>query len=96
MIHKVIIPDSRLVNVSFTIPENYVGEQIEVVAFRKGEALVGQEPSAILSPALTGNPLSNKEFAAWIKDSENQPTTSLEEAKNRWENKKKQLRQLIR
>ena len=41
------------------------------------------------SPALPGAPLSLDEFKKWIKDSEQTPTVSLSEVKERWANKKK-------
>lgn len=56
MIHKVIIPDNRTVNLSFTVPENYVGEEMEVIAFIKKEGLQQTELSELLSPSLQGNP----------------------------------------
>jgi len=41
-------------------------------------------------------PLSNEEFVNWIKESEAGSTISLQEAKNKWEEKKKELQQLIK
>jgi hypothetical protein len=97
MIHKVIVPKNRKVNLSFTIPENYVGEEMEVIAFRKKEGLSQQGPDKLLSPSLHANPLTNQEFIDWIERAETMmPTISLEEAKNKWTNKRKQLQQLIK
>ena len=45
MIQKVIIPDNRIVNLSFTIPENYIGKELEVIAFVKDEGLQYKEHS---------------------------------------------------
>lgn len=96
MIHKVIIPNSRTVNLSFTVPENYVGEEMEVIAFIKKEGLQQTELSELLSPSFQGNPLSNKEFANWIEQAEKMPAISLQEAKSKWANKCRQLQQLIK
>ena len=84
MIHKTVVPDKRTINISFTVPENYVGEEMEIIAFIKNEGLEKSPQSEYLSPALKGPPMSNKEFVEWIREAENSPTISLEEAKERW------------
>jgi hypothetical protein len=94
MIHKVIVPKNRKVNLSFTVPENYVGEEMEVIAFIKKER--SSEPDTLLSPSLHADPLTNQEFIDWINQAEAMPTISLEEAKNKWTNKREQLQQLIK
>jgi hypothetical protein len=96
MIHKVIVPKNRKVNLSFTVPEDYVGEEMEVIAFIKKEGLSQSEPDKLLSPSLHAYPLTNQEFIDWINRAETMPTISLEEAKNKWTNKRKQLQQLIK
>lgn len=92
MIHKIIVPKNREVNLSFTIPEDYIGEEMEVIAFLKKDGLQQSE----LSPALKGDPLTNREFISWINQAEMMPTISLEEAKSRWTNKRSQLQELIK
>lgn len=92
MIHKVIVPESRMVNVSFTVPDSYVGEEMEVLAFIKNEI---SKPDFFeeKSPSLGGNPMSNQQFVDWINDSESAPTISLQEAETQWTKKRKQLLQ---
>jgi len=90
MIHKTIIPQQRTLNVSFTIPQSYVGKEIEFVAFIK------QQVTLKISPALVGSPLSNQEFLDWIHQSENTNTISLQEAKDKWEIKKEHLLQIVK
>lgn len=43
MIQKVIIPDNNIVNLSLTIPESYVGKELEIIAFTRDEGLQGKE-----------------------------------------------------
>lgn len=43
------------------------------------------------SIALPGKPLAENEFRQWVQKAEQSPTVSLDEAKSRWEKKKKQL-----
>jgi hypothetical protein len=96
MIHKVIVPKNRKVNVSFTVPEDYVGEEMDVIAFIRKEGLQQSGHAQPLSPALPGDPLTNQEFVNWIKQAETMPTISLQEAKSKWTNKRMQLQQLIK
>ena len=96
MIHKVIVPKNREVNLSFTVPEDYIGQEMEIIAFVRKEGILQPEPVEMLSPALQGNPLTNKEFINWIKHAEKMPTISLKEAKSKWTNKRTQLQQLIK
>ena len=39
MIRTTIIPEKNVVNVSFSVPENYIGKEMEVIAFTKKEGL---------------------------------------------------------
>jgi L-rhamnose mutarotase len=43
------------------------------------------------SYALLGDPITDEEFREWVEESEKSPTISIEEAKQRWEQKKKML-----
>jgi len=48
------------------------------------------------SPALPGKTLSMMDFRNWITDAETAPAISFDEAKARWAEKRKQLRNLIK
>jgi hypothetical protein len=96
MIHKVIVPKNRKVNLSIIVPEDYIGEEMEVIAFTRKEGARQPTQTKQLSPALQGDPLTNEEFVNWIKQAETMPTISLDEAKSRWTNKRMQLQQLIK
>ena len=96
MIHKVIVPKNRKVSISFTVPEDYVGEEMDIIAFVRKEGLQQSGHSKLLSPALPGDPLTNQDFINWIKQAETMPTISLQEAKTKWTNKRMQLQQLIK
>lgn len=43
MIHTVVIPNKQ--TISFDIPKDYVGKQIEVIAFAKDEGIVNEKPA---------------------------------------------------
>ena len=48
------------------------------------------------SYSLPGDTASIDEFKQWIADAENMPALTLQEAKTKWEQKKKQLEKLTR
>lgn len=96
MIHQIIVPNTQTVNLTFTVPTNYIGEEMEVIAFIKKETVTQNTSITTLSPALQGNPLTNDEFKNWILQAENQPTLSLQDAKVKWKNKRQQLQQIIK
>ena len=39
MIHTKIVPDSTLVNLSFYVPKEYIGKEVDVIAFTQNEGL---------------------------------------------------------
>jgi hypothetical protein len=43
MIHTTVIPNKQ--TISFDIPKDYVGKQIEVIAFAKGEGITKEQPA---------------------------------------------------
>jgi hypothetical protein len=51
MIHKTIIPDKREVKLSFNVPDNYIGAEMEVIAFVKNEAFE-ETDNAFISASL--------------------------------------------
>lgn len=46
MIHTTIVPDKSTVNISLSVPESYIGQEMEVIAFTKKEGLETVELSA--------------------------------------------------
>jgi len=46
MIRTTVIPDKQVVNISFSVPENYIGKEMEVIAFTKKEGLESTNPTA--------------------------------------------------
>lgn len=92
MIRTILTPNTQ--TVSFTVPKKYIGKELEVIAFATKEGAEHAIPTALQSPALSGNPLSNKEFTNWIGQAELLPAISLPEAKSKWKNKRKKLLQL--
>ncbi len=45
MIHTKIIPDDTLVNLSFYVPKEYIGKEVDVIAFTQNEGLQSIEVS---------------------------------------------------
>ncbi len=43
MVRTIVIPHDQ--TISFDIPEDYIGKQIEVIAFAKDESITKQKPS---------------------------------------------------
>jgi hypothetical protein len=43
MIQKIIIPDNTTINLSLTIPDSYVGKEVEIIAFAKNEGVQNKE-----------------------------------------------------
>lgn len=43
MVRTTIIPNDTTVNISFSVPENYIGKEMEIIAFTKREGLDTQE-----------------------------------------------------
>jgi hypothetical protein len=54
-----------------------------------------KEPE-INSYALPGEPMSEQDFKKWVENTEDSPTVSITEAKQRWAIQKKKLQKLIR
>jgi hypothetical protein len=48
------------------------------------------------SYSLPGDPISEEDFRKWVEYTENSPTVSLTQAKQRWAEQKKKLQKLIR
>ncbi|MCK9452897.1 MAG: hypothetical protein M0Q90_14475 [Bacteroidales bacterium] len=48
------------------------------------------------SYALAGEPISEEDFKKWVEYTEDSPTVSITEAKQRWATQKKKLQKLIR
>jgi len=43
MIRTTIVPDKKNVTISLSVPENYIGKEMEVIAFTKKEGLGEKE-----------------------------------------------------
>lgn len=96
MIHQTIIPEDKTVTLSFTVPENYIGQEVEVVAFIRDKEMVSNDLPANVSSALQGKTMTNVEFTNWIEQAEHMSTITLQEARSKWESKKQQLQQPIK
>ncbi len=52
--------------------------------------------SDLNSYALPGEPMSEQDFKKWVEYTEDSPTVSITEAKQRWATQKEKLQKLIR
>ncbi len=43
MIRTTVIPDTTTINISLSVPENYIGKEMEIIAFTKKEGLEKNE-----------------------------------------------------
>jgi hypothetical protein len=43
MVHTKIVPEDTMVNVSFRVPKEYIGKEVEVIAFTQNEGLQSKE-----------------------------------------------------
>jgi hypothetical protein len=50
----------------------------------------------VTSYCLPGKSLNKEEFKAWVKYAENTPTLTLNEAKEKWEIRKKKFKKIIK
>ena len=94
MIQKTIIPTKTNVELSLVVPKNFIGKEIEVIAFIKNKELPFDNSDPVLF-SVKGNAVSNAEFKNWIKQAESLPTVSLAEIQNKWTTKRIQLQQNI-
>jgi hypothetical protein len=39
MIRTTIVPDKKTISISLSVPENYIGKEMEIIAFTKQEGL---------------------------------------------------------
>ena len=95
MIQKTIIPTKTNVELSLVVPENFIGEEIEVIAFIKNKELPFDNSNSIMY-SVKGNALSNTEFRNWKKQAESLPIVSLNVIENEWTSKRMQLQKLIK
>lgn len=80
MIQQKVIPNNKVVNLTFEIPDKFVGKSLKVfIDFEKDE----------------DNPMTENQFEEWIDNAEKSENMTLETFAERWEKKKKQLKSHI-
>lgn len=55
MVRTTVIPENRTVMVSLSVPENYIGKELEVIAFTKNE---GTEKKEIIKKKVSFSAIS--------------------------------------
>lgn len=89
MIHKIVTPANQTLNISLDVPVNYIGKEVEIIAFIKNE-------NAFSSPSISGECLTNEGFNQWISSAEKMKTYSMKDATKQWGKQKKKLLKLIK
>lgn len=80
MIQQKVIPNNKVVNLTFEIPDKFVGKSLKVfIDFEKDEDI----------------PMTENQFEQWIDNAEKSENMTLETFAERWEMKKKQLKSHI-
>lgn len=70
-------------------------EELQSLEAKQLIRIVNEDDPAF-SYTLPGDPLSVEDFRKWVRHAENTPTISLTQAKQQWQARKKNLRQLIK
>ena len=56
MIRTIVVPDKQEISISLFVPENYIGKEVEVIAFSKREVM--EEQRGEIAKKATFNALS--------------------------------------
>ena len=75
------------------LKNNQAFEELHNLEEKKLIRIINEDFSSYVLP---GKPINEEEFRAWVEYAENTPTVSLNEAKQRWESRKKKIQNLIR
>jgi hypothetical protein len=93
MIRTYITPTQTNCNIELNFPKEYLGEELEIIVFKKNEGL--EKTMQKKSFALPKNPITENEFISMIKSAENVNSTSLKESKKLWTKRRKALEKTI-
>jgi hypothetical protein len=92
MIRTYITPTKSVCNIELNFPKEYLGEELEIIVFKKAEGL--QKGKTKKSFATAGNPISDNEFKSMIEDAEKGNSISLKESKKIWTKRRKALEKI--
>lgn len=84
MIEQTLTPKDKTINLSFEIPEKYIGKSLKIYIDYENEEDAEMEKE--MSPG---------EFEQWIENAEDSTNMSLEVFTKKWEQKKAQLKSHI-
>jgi len=85
MIEQTLTPKNNIVNLSFEIPNNFVGKSLKVsIDFEKEDDDDNEKQ------------MTQEEFLQWIDEAEKAPTMSLETCNEKWEKKRQEILSRIR
>ena len=94
MIRTYITPTKSICNIELNFPKDYLGEELEIIVFKKAEGL--QKGKAKKSFAIAGNSMSDNEFVSMIEDAEKGNSITLKESKKIWTKRRKALEKITR
>ncbi len=90
MIRTYITPTKSICNIELNFPKEYLGEELEIIVFKKAEGLQKTKKSF----AIVGNPILDNEFKNMIEDAEKGNSISLKESKKIWTKRRKALEKI--
>jgi hypothetical protein len=94
MIRTYITPTKSICNIELNFPKEYLGEELEIIVFKKAEGL--QKGKTKRSFAIAGNPISDAAFKNMIEDAEKGNSITLKESKKIWTKRRKALEKITR
>ncbi len=89
MLRTYITASKSVYNTEFNLPKEYVGEELEIIGFKKAEEI--QKEKTKKSFAEPGNLILDNEFNNMIEDAEKGSSITLKESKKKWTKRRKAL-----
>lgn len=84
MIQQILTPQNNIVNLSFEIPKNLIGQSLKFnIEFEKEDENPFEKQ------------MTQEQFIKMIEDAENSTSLTLEEFNEKWEKKRQQILNLI-
>jgi hypothetical protein len=92
MIRAYIKPTKTNCHIELNFPKEYLGEELEIIVFKKHEGLKKGTPKK--SFALPQNPITETEIISMVKDAENGHSITLKQSKKLWTKRRKALKKV--
>jgi hypothetical protein len=90
MIRTYITPTKSICNIELNFPKEYLGEELEIIVFKKAEGLQKGKNSF----AIAGYAISDAAFKSMIEDAEKGSSITLKDFKKIWTKRRKALKKI--